>query len=429
MSWLTKAVSYLARNVGLTDPRLYAFVGGGETDSGEKVTVDGALQQDVVWACVRRIAETIATLPLHLYATDAEGKASKDRQHPLYSILHDRPNIEMTAVEFWEAMVGSYLLWGNGYASVDRTGRRIVALNPMRPDRVQVTRQADGSLLYTYTINGQTQKFAEDDVLHIKGFSLDGMMGLSPVGQARQVLGSARAAERASGSFLRNGMRPSGTLTSPTYLTADQRLQAKEILEKFKGAAATGGTPLLEGGWTWNALTIPPEEAQLLQTRTFHVEQICRWFDVPPVLVGHSGQTTWGSGIEQIMLGWLTLGLRSHLKRIEQAIWRRLLTGAEQSTYYAEFNVDALLRADSVARAQQMAALAQNGLRTRNQLRALDNEPPMDGGDELTVQSNLIPLRLLGTAEHLTSPRSTQSPDAPADRPSTTGSNIPGKTP
>jgi HK97 family phage portal protein len=427
MGLFTKAVSYLARNVGITDPRLFSFVGGGETDSGERVTVDGAMQQGVVWACIRRIAETIATLPLHLYETDGADRAVKARSNPLYSILHDRPNIDMTAVEFWEAMVGCYLLWGNAYASIDRTGSRIVALNPMRPDRVQVQRQADGSILYIYSFNGLVQRFNEEDVLHIKGFSLDGLMGMSPVGQARQTLGAARAAERASGAFFKNGMRPSGALSSPTYLTDPQRVQAKAILESFKGAAATGGTPLLEGGWKWETLTIPPEEAQLLATRSFHVEEIARWFDVPPVLIGHSGQTTWGSGIEQIMLGWLTLGLRSHLKRIEQAIWRRLLTSQEQSRFYAEFNVDALLRADSAGRAIQMASLAQNGLRTRDELRALDNFPPIAGGDIATVQSNLLPLDKIGSAEHLASPLASKQPDAPADKPSTSGANIPGK--
>jgi HK97 family phage portal protein len=397
MGLFTKAVATLARRVGLVDSRLYQFFGAGETDAGEIMSVNGAMQIDVVWACVRRIAETVATLPLHVYELDAKGNAKRADDHPLYPILHDRPNSDMTSVEFFEALVGCYLLWGNSFAAITRgTGGRVIALYPMRPDRVSILPQNDGSLLYRYVYLGTTQTYTEDEILHIKGFSLDGLMGLSPVGQARQNLGTARAAERASSSFFKNGMRPSGYLKAPDYLTAEQREQAKELLMKFKGAAATGGTPLLEGGWEWTTLAIPPEEAQMLQTRTFHVEQICRWFDVPPVLVGHSGQTTWGSGIEQIMLGWLTLGLRSHLKRIEQAINRRLITAQDRPRLYAEFNVDALLRADSAARATQMATLAQNGLRTRNELRALDNLPPITGGDELTVQSNLLPIEKLG---------------------------------
>lgn len=428
MGLFTKAVAILARNIGFTDPRLYSYVGGGETDAGERMSVDLAMQQGVVWSCVRRITDTTSTLPLHFYQLDSHGNAVRADGHPLYSVLHNRPNIEMTAVEFWGAMVGCYLLWGNAYASIDRGSLgRIVALNPMRPDRIDVRRQADGSLIYVYSFNGKVQVLAEDEVFHIKGFSLDGLIGMSPVAQARQTLGSARAAERVSGSIFRNGMRPSGVLTSPTYLNTQQREDAKDLLAKFKGAAQTGGTPLLEGGWKWESLTIPPEDAQLLETRGFHVEEICRWFDVPPVLVGHSGQTTWGSGIEQIMLGWLTLGLRSHLKRIEQAIWMRLLTSKEQASYYAEFNVDAILRADTTARTAQMASLAQNGLRTRDELRAWDNLPPKPGGDILTVQSNLLPIDKLGLVSTLPSEKPTD-PGA-AVIASATGLNVPGKSP
>jgi HK97 family phage portal protein len=428
MGLYTKAVSYLARNIGMTDPRLYNYVGGGETDAGERVSVDMAMQQGVVWACVRMIAETTATLPLHLYKMDNNGQAKIDRGNSLYSILHDNPNVEMTAVEFWGAMSGCYLLWGNAYASIERgTGNRIVALNPMRPDRVQVRRQSDGSLLYIYSFGGQRQEFQEDDIFHIKGFSLDGLMGMSTVSQARQTIGGARAAERVSGSIFRNGMRPSGVLKAPTYLTDPQRIIAQDLLAKFKGAAQTGGTPLLEGGWTWESLTIPPADGQMLETRHFHVEEICRWFGIPPIFVGHSGQTTWGSGIEQIILLWLTTGLRAHLKRIEDAIKLRLLTAQERTIYYPEFNVDALLRADTVARTAQMSSLAQNGLRTRNELRAWDNQPPLPGGDDLTVQSNLMPIDKLG--EVSTMPKEKPVDPGAALVTAATGLNIPGKAP
>lgn len=427
MGLLTKAGYWLVRGLGLTDPRLYDHFTGGPTDSGESVTVDSAMQLDAVWSCVRRISETIATLPLHLYRVDSEGRNSKATDHPLYRVLHDRPNIEMTAVEYWEAVVGCTLLWGNSYSAISRGDKdRVIALDPMRPDRVSLRRETDGSITYTYSWNGYTETFKEDQILHVKGFSLDGICGISPVAQARNSLGHARAAQRASSAIFRNGLRHSAVLTAPTYLTQPQREAAQAILEKYKGAQNTGNVPLLEGGWTLQSNSIPPEDAQLLETQQFSVETICRWFDVPPILVGHSGQTTWGSGIEQIILGWLQLGLRSHLKRLEQAISKSLLTAAEQQTMYAEFNFEGLLRADSQGRATLMSAYAQNGLRTRNELRALDNEAPMEGGDELTVQSNLVPLRILGSTEHLSSPRIASKPNDPAVAPSTTGANIPG---
>jgi HK97 family phage portal protein len=428
MGLYTKAVAYLARNIGMTDPRLYNFVGGGDTDAGERVSVDSAMQEGVVWACVRMLAETTATLPLHLYKIGTDGQGRIDRTNPLYTVLHDNPNIEMTAVEFWGAMSGCCSLWGNAYASIERgSGRRIYALNPMRPDRVQVRRQMDGSLLYIYSFGGQRQEFAEDDIFHIKGFSLDGLMGMSTVSQGRQTIGSARAAARASAAIFQNGMRPSGYMAVAGTLTDPQRELAQQKITAFKGAANTGGVPLLEAGWKFESLTIPPEDAQMLATRQFHVEEICRWFGLPPIFVGHSGQTTWGSGIEQIILLWLTTGLRAHLKRIEDAIKLRLLTAQERSQYYPEFNVDALLRADTVARTAQMSSLAQNGLRTRNELRAWDNQPPLPGGDDLTVQSNLMPIDKLG--EVSTMPKEKPVDPGAALVASTTGANIPGKAP
>lgn len=402
-SLMFKAVTVIASNLRMTDQRLINWFGGGETDAGEIVTVEMAMQLDVVWACVRRIAETVATLPLHLYGLGKGGVGKLLDDHPLYFILHDSPNFDMTAVNFWECMVGCYLLWGNSYAIISRGGDgRVTSLEPMRPDRVIVRRAENGDLVYLYNFQGRQEVFTVDQVLHIRGFSLDGLMGLSPVQQARQTLGTVRATQRASASMFRNGMRPSGVLIAPTYLNDPQRKASQVIIENFSGSSNTGKVPLLEGGWDFKSLSIPPEDAQLLQTQSFQVEQICRWFDVPPVLVGHSAQTTWGSGIEQIMLGWLTLGLRSHLKRIEQAITSCLLTSAERSQgLYAEYNVDGLLRGDSKSRVDLMVQQGNNGLRTRNELRALDNFPPMPGGDQLNVPANLLPATDLGLVAKL----------------------------
>lgn len=397
MGILTKAISTIARGLGLTDLRLYHFFSGGPTHSGEIVTIETSLQLDVVWACVRLVSQTIATLPLFLYLRDKAGRGTIDDSHSLYRILHDRPNADMTATEFWEAMAAAVLLWGNAYAAIERIGSRIVAIMPMRPDRVVVRRETDGSLSYTYSWQGYVATLSEDDVFHIKGFSLDGLIGISPIAQARQCLASAMAAEKAAGAFFRNGMRPSAVMSAPTYLNDPQREQAKDIIARFTGAMQTGGVPLMEGGWTLTPFSLPPEDAQLLQTRSFHVEQMCRWFDVPPIMIGHMDKSTaWGTGMEQMMQWFLTFALRPHLKRIEQAISKCLLTTEEQLSYYAEFNAEGLLRADSKARAELYKTLADHGLRTRNELRALDNEPPHPDGNDLTVMSNMIPIQLLG---------------------------------
>lgn len=401
MGILTKATSLIARGLGLVDPRLYQFFSGGPTHAGEVVTIDTALQLDTVWACVRLISQTIATLPLFLYSRDSNGRGVVDDSHQLYRILHDRPNADMTATEFWEAQVAAVLLWGNSFAAIERGPTGIIAIMPMRPDRVTVRRIEGGSLTYTYSFQGFVNTLNEEDVFHIKGFSLDGLMGISPITQARQSIASAIAAEKSSGAFFRNGMRPSQVMESPTYLSDAQRTLAKASIEQFTGAVNTGKVPLLEGGWKLTPLSIPPEDAQLLATRAFNVETLCRWFDVPPAMVGHTEKTTaWGTGLEQMLLWFLAFSLRPHLKRIEQAISKSLMTTEEQSTgvggLYAEFNVEGLLRADSKGRSELYKVLVDTGLRTRNEIRELDNLGPLEGGDDLTIMSNMLPLKLLG---------------------------------
>ena len=412
MSILTKATALLARGLGLTDPRLYHFFSSGPTHAGEVVTVDSSLQLDVVWACVRLISETIATLPLDTYKRDKNGQGIFDAENPLYRILHDRPNADMTAAEFWTATSAAVLLWGNSYAAITRKNddptsnegslpgpdNPVVAITPMRPDRVTVRRHTDGSLTYHYSFQGFIATLQEYQVLHIKGFSLDGLVGIAPITQARQGLASAMAAEKAAGSFFRNGMRPSAILESPAFLTAPQREQANAMIERFSGAMNSGGVPITEGGFKFNTtVSLPPEDAQLLETRSFHVEQMCRWFMVPPPMIGHTEKSTaWGTGLEQMNLWFLMYCLRPHLERIEQAISKALMTPEEQLSTYAEFNVDGILRADSTIRAALYQTMISYGLSTPNEIRALENLPPDPDGNDLMIMSNMLPIKLLG---------------------------------
>ena len=422
MGLFTKAVMSLVSGLTPRDGRLVSYFGGEPTDAGEPMSVDAALQLDTVWACVRIKAQTIATLPLELFRAKADGSSKAADDHPLYSVLHDRPNMDMTAVSFWEAMAACHMLWGNAYArKAYGSNGDLLALYPMRPDRMEVRRQPDGTIVYAYDFDGQgrREEMTEDEVFHVKGFSLDGMCGLSPIAMARNSLGTARAAERTAGSIFRNGMRPSGLLKAPTYLTDPQREQAKAILANYAGALNTGKVPLLEGGWDYQALTIPPEDAQLLETRSFAIEQICRWFDVPPVLVHHMEKSTaWGSGLEQMGQWFLTFGLRADLKRFEQSISSQLLRPTERQRIFPKFNVEALLRADSQKRSQYYATMVQNGILSRNEVRKLENLPPVEGGDELTVQTNLSPLDQLGAQASQVQPAQAlqQLPAAPEIR-------------
>jgi HK97 family phage portal protein len=395
---IRNAVSTIARNLGLTDTRLISWMGGGPTYSGEVVSPRTSLSIGTVYACARLISQTIATLPCQFYKSDKDGRGTLARDHPLYVLLHDQPNMDMTAVTFWEAVVACILLWGNAYIEIQRIGNRIVALAPMVPDRLTARKNSDGSITYFYSWMGIVRELQEEQVMHIKGFTLDGMHGLSIVGQARETLGISLAADKSAASFFRNGMKPSMVFSIDKFLPEAQRKRfEEETRDKLVGAINSGGWALLEGGMKADAISIKPEDAQLLATRAFSVEEICRWFGVQPVMIGHMEKSTaWGTGLEQMNLWFLTYTLRPLLKSIEQSIRMSLLNPGEKSVYYAEFNVDALLRADSAGRAALMTALADHGLRTRNELRALDNVAPLDGGDDLTVQSNLIPIQLLG---------------------------------
>lgn len=421
MGLFRKAVMTLASGLRLTDPQLIRWAGGEAAHSGERVTPETALTLDAFWACVWLIAQTIATLPLMLYeAGDEDGEARLAKDHPLYRVIHDRPNADMTAVEFWTAIIACKLVWGNGYAAITkRSDGSVIALEPLLPSLMQVQRQQDGSRTYTYTFDGLTTVYQEEDILHLKGFSLDGLTGLSVVSAGRHSLGAALGAERVAGATFKNGMRPSGVFMAPSYLTKEQRGDAKAYLGEFQGAQNTGKVPVLEGGWKWEALTLTPADAELLATRGFNVETICRLFRVPPTLIGHTEKTTtWGTGLEQINLGFLTYTLRTHLKEIEQALAMRCLRPSDRNRIYAEFNVEGLLRADSKGRAEFYRTMITAGGMTPNEVRRLENLPPLPGGDNLFMQGAMRTVGALASEAVAAGPTAaTEEPSANSESP------------
>jgi len=272
----------------------------------------------------------------------------------------------------------------------------VISLEPLRTDRVQVDLQQDGSRTFTYVFNGQTTVYPEEDILHLKGFSFDGRTGISAIAAGRHSMGTALGAERVAGTIFKNGMRPSGYFKIPQFLSKEQRAKARQYVETFTGSENTGKVPMFEGGWEFMPLTLPPEDAQLLETRRFNVEQICRWFGVPPVLIGHTDKTTtWGTGLEQINLGFLQYTLRSHLKEIEQALWMKCLSPQDQNRFFVEFVVEGLLRADSAGRAAYYHSMITDAVMTPNEVRKLENLPTLPGGDQLFIQGAMMPLAML----------------------------------
>jgi HK97 family phage portal protein len=379
--------------------------GKGDSWSGRDVGPDGAMRLSAWWSGVRLTSETVATFPCAVFERQADGSKRARSDHWLYAIVHDSPNADQTAAEFWESSVVSLCIFGNAYALKDkRTDGSIISLTPLSAAPGDMNRRRDdrGILRYSFVFRGRRyEDLTEDDVFHIRGFGDDGCGGgLSVISYARESLGIAEAIAASAGSTFRNGMKNSIFFTAPpgVKMTKDQRDDfRKAFIDPYVGGEATNAG-LLEQGFDVKSVSLPPKDAEMLLTWRFTIEDVCRWLRVPPILIGHApeGQTMFGSGVEQTLLFWYTLGLRPYLTRIEQAIKKRLLTPAERNKIYAEFNFEGLLRADSQGRAALLSSLGQNGYITRNEGRALDNREPMPGGDTLTVQSNLIPLDQLG---------------------------------
>lgn len=369
---------------------------------GPPVSPEGALRISAVWSCVRLLSETVGTLPLGVYMKDRAGKRQIASDHGLYGLLHDSPNADQTAAEWTEALVAYLATWGNFYAEKVRFGGNVVALPIMPAPNVTVRRGPTGRRIYRLTLNGVVRDLDEDDVFHVRGFGFGGDAGLSPIGYARRTLGVALAADDAASSAVRNGIRPAGFLSEPATgkSTAEQRQQLREtVLEPITGPAGAGRAAVIPAGYTWHdAAGLPPEDLQLLETRGFHIEELCRWFRVPPPMIGHMDkQSSWPTSLEQQTLIFLTYALRPYLVRIEQAVRKQLCTPADRALgVYAEFALEGLMRADSAGRAALYASAAQNGWMTRNEIRALENLPPVEGGDVITVQVNLVPLEMLG---------------------------------
>ncbi len=304
-------------------------------------------------------------------------------------------------MEFWEGAVLSLCLHGDAFAEKIRAGGRLIALQPLQADRVTVRRDPDGALVYDYADPLGVRSLGEADVFHLRAFGSDGLRGLSPLKFARQTVSAALAADEVSNKLFANGVRPSGVLQMDQVLKPEQRKDLREnVVAPLAGSSNAGGVFVLEAGMKFSAVSLSPADSQLLESRRWHVEEICRWFGIPPILIGHAseGQTMWGTGVEQIALSWLALGLRAQLRRIEAAIHLRLIEPAERATLYAEFTVEGLLRADSASRAKLYASFAQNGIMDRDEIREKENLDRRGGGAaKLTVQANLLPIDDLGT--------------------------------
>lgn len=375
-------------------------VNAAESDSGHIVTPATAMTISAFWACVWLNARTLATLPLLLKRYDKNGLGKDEISDPLFEVLRYKPNALMTAVNFWTFLWANEQLWGAGYAEKKMNGGKVIALEPLLSEYMTPFLTDKGLMRYRYDEPTNPREFRREEIFQVFTRTLDGITGASVIEFGRHSMGIAQAGEQAASSTFKNGLQAGGFIKVDKFLKESQREDFRDEIADFTGTKGKkrGGVMVLEGGTDFKELTMKPQDAELLLSRQFSVEDVCRWTNTPPILIGHSaqGQTMWGSGIEQIFSGWLRLGLRPSLEVCRQEVRASLIPIVDRRDVFAEYDLDELLAADSQARANLYSTYSQNGVMTRNEIREKEGLPRAEGGDELTVQSNLVPLAKLG---------------------------------
>ena len=388
-----------------TSGSAYRFLFGGST-AGKPVNERSAMQMTAVYACVRILSESIAGLPLHLYRYTDSGGKEKAVDNPLYFLLHDEPNPEMTSFVFRETLMTHLLLWGNAYSQIIRNGKgEVIALYPLMPNRMTVDRDNKGRLYYQYWRGKDEAKLSRDnivilqpsDVLHIPGLGFDGLVGYSPIAMAKNAVGMAIACEEYGAKFFANGATPGGILEHPGIVKDPARVR-ESWNAVYQGSGNAHRIAVLEEGMKFQSIGIPPEQAQFLETRKFQLNEIARIFRIPPHMIGDLEKSSF-SNIEQQSLEFVMYTLDPWVVRWEQAIQRALFTENEKRQYFVKFNVDGLLRGDYQSRMNGYAVGRQNGWLSANDIRELENlnRIPEDlGGDLYLINGNMTKLKDAG---------------------------------
>jgi HK97 family phage portal protein len=379
-------------------------VGGGQqflvgpTASGKLVNEHTAMQTSAVYACVRILSESIASLPLHVYQHSDDGGKQPKPSHPLFRLLHDEPNPEMTSFVFRETLMSHLLLWGNAYAQIIRDGRgQAVALYPLLPDRMAVDRNPQGEIIYTYQGDKGQAKLTREQVLHIPGLGFDGLIGYSPIAMAKNAVGMSLATEEYGARFFANGANPGGVLEHPGTIKDIARVKESWNVG-YQGSSNAHKVALLEEGMKFHQIGIPPEQAQFLETRKFQINEIARIFRVPPHMVGDLEKSSF-SNIEQQSLEFVKYTLDPWVIRWEQSLTQALLLPSEKVSLFIRFNLDGLLRGDYESRMKGYSTGIQNGFYSVNDVRALEDLNLLsaeDGGDFHMLNGNMVKLADVG---------------------------------
>ena len=380
----------------------YSFLFG-RTTSGKPVNERTAMQTTAVYACVRILAEAIASLPLHVYEYQDDGGKKLVHDHPLYYLLHDEPNPEMTSFVFRETLMSHLLIWGNAYAQIIRDGAgRVLGLYPLLPDKMEVQRDDQGNIYYVYSRNSDENpmfkeygniKLKAEDVLHIPGLGFDGLIGYSPIAMAKNAVGMTLACEEYGASFFANGANPGGVLEHPGVLKDPSKVR-ESWNSVYRGVNNAHKIAVLEDGMKYQQIGIPPEEAQFLETRKFQINEIARLYRIPPHMVGDLDKSSF-SNIEQQSLEFVKYTLDPWVIRWEQSLQRSLLLPGEKGKYFIKLNVDGLLRGDYQSRMNGYAVGRQNGWFSANDIREMENMNPIpdeEGGNLYLVNGAMTKL-------------------------------------
>lgn len=388
---------------GLSNPDKGYQVGALEritTRSGVSVTDERSLRISAVWACVQLISTLVASLPIKVYREGQSGREPLKSRHFMTDLLHISPNSLMKPRDFRLAMTVQMCLWNNAYAEITWSGDRPVAIVPLRPGRMTPYIDDSGELTYHYNVSSGVKVYSVKDILHLKGFGTDGIVGVERNNYAREAYGLSVSAEEYAASQFANGGRPGGVLEFSQFLTPDQRNMVRRLYEGIsEGAINKNKLWVIEGGAKYNALDFTADQMQMIATRSQQTSEIARFFGVPGILIGagDTSSSAWPASFEQQMLMFLTVTLQAYLDEWECALVHRLLPRG--SDIGVDHDVSGLVKMDSGSRSDYLSKLVQNGLMTRNEARAALNLTKMDGADALTAQVNLTTLDKISTTE------------------------------
>jgi HK97 family phage portal protein len=359
---------------------------GGRTNSGAHVNETTAMRYAAVYTAVRILSEVIAMMPCHLLLADDKGNVQKATDHPTFNVLYRNTNGYQTAFEFWRHVMVCLLLRGNFFGYITRNGNNQAAeIVPIDGSRLKITLNSDSTLSYEYNPKSGRAPFTlrPDEIMHIRALGSDGIMGQAPITQAREAIGIGMQAEVHAAKMWSNGAKLGVVLQHPEIVSEEVAARLVRSFDNtFSGAENSNKTVLLEEGITIEKVGMTAEDAQFLDQRKYQRSEVLAIFGVPPHMAGDTEKTTsWGTGIEQQTIGFVTFVLMPWLVNIEQCIYRDVLTRKEKKQYYAKFNSDAIIRGDLLSRYKAHEIGIKAGFLNRNEVRAMENrnsEPGLD---------------------------------------------------